>query len=170
MTKLQTGAASAATVMAGTLLAVAFMTPNAEEGKPPVAARLTFPALGGAGPQAIDLTAEGPISFVDLKDKRQAERAQKIAETREKNPKLHIADAAFYSEGAKKYGLLMRCVGVKGEGDCPTQAIVRKWTSDAHQSHRCDGCSAKAKRAKAKGKRGGKGGVPGALTPETASV
>lgn len=158
------GAAHAAGVVAGTLMLVATFQTKDDKTGTISEAKLEFPALAGKGPQEIDLRAEGPIVFVDLTVKDQAERAEKLKETREKNPTLSIANAVFYSETHKKYAAILRCVGVGGKNTCPTNAVVRKWTSDLHQSHRCDACGVKAKRMKSKGKRSAKGSaVPGAL-------
>lgn len=107
---------------------------------------LKLTVLPGSGPNTIDLSDEGEMIFVDLTSKTQVARREKLAETRALG--LHVADLCFFSDLAKKYGAVIRCLG------CGTP--VRKWTSDLHQSHTCDSCGVKAKRAKSKAKRAAK--------------
>lgn len=105
---------------------------------------VTLPNLPGTGGDTLDLTEEGDVMFVDPNVKGQAPRKEKIREAREDRG-LTCSDVAFYSEASKKYGLIIRCLGC----GVPT----RKWTSDIHQSHRCDTCTAKFKKATSKAKR-----------------
>lgn len=94
----------------------------------------------------VDLTGEGTVEVVDLTSKKQKDRKLKMEETLDKGIPVHPTFCAFSGE-AKKYFFLLECVGK----DC--DAVVRKYTSDVHQSHYCDKCSRGAKKAKAKAKR-----------------
>ena len=117
---------------------------------------LKIATLTGNGPNNIDLTDEGDLIFVDLTNKVQVARREKLTETRSLG--LHVAELCFFSDVAKKYGAVIRCIG------CGTP--VRKWTSDLHQSHTCDSCGIKAKRSKSKAKRAAKSSEtkPGAIS------
>lgn len=121
-----------------------------------------LPGLPGEGGNTLDLREEGDVTFVDPNAKGQANRKEKIREARE-DWKLTTIDVAFYSEASKKYGLIIRCLG------CGVP--VRKWTSDIHQSHRCDACTAKHKKATNKAKRGAlKAALPGQTVAPVASA
>ena len=93
--------------------------------------------------KVVDLTDEGPLTFVDVAEKGQVERKMKLEET----PRAHRV-VLFFSKTEKKYGGLVAC---RMCGDA-----VRKWTSDMHQSFYCGGCTVKAKRAASKAKRAAK--------------
>lgn len=104
------------------------------------------------------LDCEGVVTFVDVNDKKQAARKEKLIDPKGDGSRSRCHPSVlFYSDNEKKYGGIVACL------DCSKP--VRKWTSDMHQSERCDPCGVRAKRAHAKAKRSAKSSesVPGAM-------
>ena len=137
----------------------------------PSGAFVDFPAtpLFPAGSEVKLGADEGEVQFVDVTHKDHAGRAEKLLDPKgDGSASRFHPKVLFVSPVAKKYGGVAACPGPETGKECPTKAIVRKWTSDMHQSERCSGCTGKAKKAKAK--KGGKNGVPGAIAATPAET